>query len=134
MAPESTLIAEQNKAFENALAIYSDKDITEERVTKLVSEQGSDLQNFLMPETRSGHSYNIMDQGSTIPNPPNPLPKLDANTSQASSNFQQQLDQMSQTLNMVLHRLDVFDERSSQEVGRLPREARRVPRRREGIM
>ncbi|KAK0608461.1 hypothetical protein LWI29_031021 [Acer saccharum] len=84
-----------------------------------------------MPETRSGHSYNIMDQGSTIPNPSNPNPNT--NTSEASSSFQQQLDKFSQTLNMVMHRLDVIDERSNREVGQPPREARRVPRRREGI-
>ncbi|KAK0580604.1 hypothetical protein LWI29_004016 [Acer saccharum] len=100
-------------------------------VIKLVSEPGFDFQYFLLPETRSGHSYNIMDQGSTIPNPSNPNPNT--NTSQASSSFQQQLDQFSQTLNMVMHRLDVIDECSNREVGRPPREARRVPRRREGI-
>jgi hypothetical protein len=92
---------------------------------------GFDFQNFLMPEIRSGHSYNIMDQGSNIPSSSNPNPNTD--TFQASSSFQQQLDQFSQTLNVMMHRLDVIDERSNREMGRPPREARRVPRRREGV-
>ncbi|TXG61948.1 hypothetical protein EZV62_013311 [Acer yangbiense] len=40
MASESTLIAEQNKAFQNALAIYSYKDMTEERWHNIVAAVG----------------------------------------------------------------------------------------------
>jgi hypothetical protein len=77
-----------------------------------------------------------MDQGSNIPSSSNPNPNTDtfqASSSfqfQASSSFQQQLDQFSQTLNVMMHRLDIIDERSNKEVGRPPR---CVPRRREGV-
>ncbi|KAK0593504.1 hypothetical protein LWI29_037782 [Acer saccharum] len=73
------------------------------------------LQHFLMPKTRSGHSYNFMDQGSTNPNPPNP-PNPNTNTNQTSTSFQQQIDQLSQTLGAIMHRLDVIDERSTAAV------------------
>lgn len=88
-----------------------------------------------MPETRSGHSYNFMEQGSTIPNPPNPntIPNPNTNTVQTSTSFQQQIDQLSQTLNIVMRRLDVLDERSSREGGRVSRGRQRMSQRREGI-
>ncbi|KAL5834920.1 hypothetical protein ACOSQ4_014417 [Xanthoceras sorbifolium] len=70
-----------------------------------------------MLETRSGHSYNFMDQGSSTSNPPNP----NTNTAQTSISFQQQIDQLSQTFNIVMH------------WGRVPKGGRQIPRRREGI-
>ncbi|KAL5760092.1 hypothetical protein ACOSQ2_018930 [Xanthoceras sorbifolium] len=38
-----------------------------------------------MPETRSGHSYNMLGQGSSIPIPPNPLSDPNTNTTQTST-------------------------------------------------
>ncbi|KAL5837340.1 hypothetical protein ACOSQ3_014509 [Xanthoceras sorbifolium] len=70
-----------------------------------------------------------MDQGSSTSNPPNP----NTNTAQTSINFQQQIDQLSQTFNIVMHCLDVIDEHSSCEGGRVPKGGRQIPRRREGI-
>ncbi|KAL5825112.1 hypothetical protein ACOSQ3_021175 [Xanthoceras sorbifolium] len=71
-----------------------------------------------MPKTRSGRSYNSMEQASHNPssfNPPNePI--------QTPINIQQQLDQLSQTLGTILHR-------GGNDVG----EGYRAPRQRDGI-
>ncbi|KAK2664931.1 hypothetical protein Ddye_003505 [Dipteronia dyeriana] len=40
MVSESTLIAEQHKAFENALAIYNDNEMIEERWHNIVTAVG----------------------------------------------------------------------------------------------
>ncbi|KAK2642592.1 hypothetical protein Ddye_024355 [Dipteronia dyeriana] len=40
MVSELTLIGEENKAFEKALAIYSDKEMTEERWHNIVAAIG----------------------------------------------------------------------------------------------
>ncbi|KAI9168893.1 hypothetical protein LWI28_003522 [Acer negundo] len=76
-----------------------------------------------MPETRSGQSYNSMDQASHNAGPSNPEP----------TNFQQQLDQLSQTLGSILHRLEVIQEHSTAGVGRDTDVEHRVPRQRDGI-
>ncbi|KAL5825101.1 hypothetical protein ACOSQ3_021164 [Xanthoceras sorbifolium] len=71
-----------------------------------------------MPKTRSGRSYNSMEQASHNPsssNPPNePI--------QTPINIQQQLDQLSQTLGTILHR-------GGNDVGK----GYRAPRQRDGI-
>ncbi|KAL5832387.1 hypothetical protein ACOSQ4_017741 [Xanthoceras sorbifolium] len=53
-----------------------------------------------MPETRSGQSYNSMDQASHHSNPSNTINE----PTQTPNTFQQQFDQLSQTLGSILHR------------------------------
>ncbi|KAL5823297.1 hypothetical protein ACOSQ4_021197 [Xanthoceras sorbifolium] len=86
-----------------------------------------------MPETRSGHSYNMLGQGSPIPIPPNPLSDPNTNITQTSTSFQQQIDQLSQTMNAALHRREGIgdsdeDEEEVQMGGVRPRETRNVQR------
>ncbi|KAK0583827.1 hypothetical protein LWI29_003545 [Acer saccharum] len=82
-----------------------------------------------MPETRSGQSYNSMDQASHNAGPSNP----ETEPTQTPTNFQQQLDQLSQTLGSILHRLEVIQEHSTAGVGRDTDVEHRVPRQRDGI-
>ncbi|KAL5825104.1 hypothetical protein ACOSQ3_021167 [Xanthoceras sorbifolium] len=71
-----------------------------------------------MPETRSGRSYNSMEQASHNPSSSN----LPNEPIQTPINIQQQLDQLSQTLGTILHR-------GSNDVGG----GYRAPRQRDGI-
>ncbi|CAK9177611.1 unnamed protein product [Ilex paraguariensis] len=72
-----------------------------------------------MLRTKSSQSYNPMDQNSnTNPNP-------------AQTSLQQQLYQLSQTVDTVVRRLDVMDVRRHCEELREPRGDRRAPRREE---
>ncbi|KAL5835139.1 hypothetical protein ACOSQ4_014636 [Xanthoceras sorbifolium] len=71
-----------------------------------------------MPKTRSGQSYNSMDQASHHSNPSNTINE----PTQTPNTFQQQFDQLSQTLGSILHR-----------GGRDGGVNYRVPRQRDGI-
>ncbi|KAL5825099.1 hypothetical protein ACOSQ3_021162 [Xanthoceras sorbifolium] len=71
-----------------------------------------------MPETRSGRSYNSMEQASHNPSSSN----LPNESIQTPINIQEQLDQLSQTLGTILHR-------GSNDVGG----GYRAPRQRDGI-
>ncbi|KAH7549905.1 hypothetical protein JRO89_XS13G0103300 [Xanthoceras sorbifolium] len=82
-----------------------------------------------MPETRSGQSYNSMDQASHHSNPSNTINE----PTQTPNTFQQQFDQLSQTLGSILHRLDVIEEHSTAGGGRDGGVNYRAPRQRDGI-
>ena len=95
-----------------------------------------------MPRTRSGQSYNSMEQGSHNPNLPDPNPNppdtntnpdLNTNPTHLPHLFQQQIDQMSQTLDAVIRRVDIMEERRRYEGGRMYRGEQRAPWRREWI-
>ncbi|KAH7571130.1 hypothetical protein JRO89_XS05G0257200 [Xanthoceras sorbifolium] len=82
-----------------------------------------------MPETRSGQSYNSMDQASHHSNPSNTINE----PTQTPNTFQQQFNQLSQTLGSILHRLDVIEEHSTAGGGRDGGVNYRAPRQRDGI-
>ncbi|KAK0595870.1 hypothetical protein LWI29_010757 [Acer saccharum] len=92
-------------------------------------EPGLGLSISLMPETRSGQSYNSMEQASHNPNLSNPS----VNPNPPPPNIQQQLDQLSQTLGTIMHRLDIIEEHSTARRGRDFGMEHRAPHRREGI-
>ncbi|KAL5737848.1 hypothetical protein ACOSP7_030609 [Xanthoceras sorbifolium] len=64
-----------------------------------------------MPETRSGQFYNSMDQASHHSNPSNTINE----PTQTPNTFQQQFDQLSQTLGSILHH-GIGDNEDEQEV------------------
>ncbi|KAK0576866.1 hypothetical protein LWI29_024634 [Acer saccharum] len=87
------------------------------------------FQYLLMPETRSEQSYNSMDQASHHSNPSNTINE----PTQTPTTFQQQFDQLSQTLGSILHHLDVIEEHSTTGRGRDGGVEYRAPRQRDGI-
>ncbi|TXG60052.1 hypothetical protein EZV62_014625 [Acer yangbiense] len=70
-----------------------------------------------------------MDQASHNASPSN----LVTEPTQTPTNFQQQLEQLSQTLGSILHRLEVIEEHSTAGVSRDTEVEYRVPRQRNGI-
>ena len=67
-----------------------------------------------MPETRSGHSYNAMEHGSNDTSRSNPNTDPDTHSTQVLIT-QQQMEQISHTLDAIMRRLDAMDDQITQE-------------------